>query len=60
MAIVRLSNSSSNPQKTITAGDHKKDKPKGEKKKKSIFAIGDRMVKHLIGREMSKKIERKL
>ena len=38
MAIVRLSNSSSNPQKTITAGDQKKEKPKGEKKKNQYLS----------------------
>ena len=32
------------------------DKPKGEKNKKSIFVIGDSMVKHLNGWEMSKKL----
>ena len=48
--------SSCNPQKTITAGDHENDKPKGEKNKKSIFVIGDSMVKHLNRWEMSKKL----
>ena len=34
----------------------KNDKPKGEKNEKSIFVIGDSMVKHLNGWEMSKKL----
>ena len=38
MAIVRSLDSSCNPQKTITADDHKNDKPKGEKNKKSILS----------------------
>ena len=56
MAIVRSLDNSCNPQKTITADDHKNDKPKGEKNEKSIFVIGDSMVKHLNGWEMSKKL----
>ena len=56
MAIVRSLDNSCNPQKTITADDHKNDKPKGEKNKNSIFVIGDSMVKHLNGSEMSKKL----
>ena len=56
MAIVRPLDSNCNPQKTILAGDHKNDKPKGEKNEKSIFVIGDSMVKHLNGWEMSKKL----
>ena len=56
MAIVRFLNSSCNSQTTILAGDHKNDKPKGEKNKKFIFFIGDSMVKHLNGLEMSKKL----
>ena len=56
MAIVRSLDSNCNPQKTILAGDHKNDKPKGEKNEKSIFVIGDSMVKHLNGWEMSKKL----
>ena len=55
MGIVRSLDSNCNPQKTILAGDHKNDKPKGEKNEKSIFVIGDSMVKHLNGWEMSKK-----
>ena len=35
MAIVRSLDSSCKPQKTIKAGDHKNDKPKGQKNKKS-------------------------
>ena len=54
MAIVRPLDNSCNPQKTITADDHKNDKPKGEKNKKSIFAIGDSMAKHLTRWEMPK------
>ena len=54
MAIVRLIDSSCNPQKTITVDEHKNDKPKGEKNEKSIFIIGDSMVKHLNGWEISK------
>ena len=38
------------------AGDHKNDKPKGKKNEKSIFIIGDSMVKYLNGWEMSKKL----
>ena len=56
MPIVRSLDSSCNPQKTITAGDHKNDKSKGEKNEKSIFIIGGSMVKHLNGWEMSKKL----
>ena len=56
MGIVRSLDSNCNPQKTILAGDHKNDKPKGEKNEKSIFVIGDSMVKHLNGWEMSKKL----
>ena len=55
MAIVRF-DSSCNPQKTITAGDHKNDKPKGKNNEKSIFVIGFSMVKHLNRWEMSKKL----
>ena len=47
MVIVRLLDSSCNPQKTIAAGDHKNDKTIREKNKKTIFVIGDNMVKHL-------------
>ena len=36
MTIVRLLDSSCNPLKTITADDHKNDKPKDEKNKKII------------------------
>ena len=36
MVIVRSLDSSCNPQKSITAGDHKNDKPKGEKNEKSL------------------------
>ena len=53
MAIVRSLNDSGNPQKTITADDHKNGKPKGEKNKKSIFVMGDSMGN-------VQKIERKL
>ena len=56
MAIVRSLDNSCNPQKTITADDHKNDKPKGEKNKNTIFVIGESMVKHLNGWEMSKKL----
>ena len=56
MAVIRSLDSSCNPQKTITAGDHKNDKPKGEKNEKCIFVIGDSMPKHLNGWEMSKKL----
>ena len=56
MAIVRSSDSSCNPQKTITAGDHKNDKPKGKKNEKSIFVMGDSMAKHHNGWEMFKKL----
>ena len=56
MAIVRSLDSNCNPQKTILVGDHKNDKPKGEKNEKSVFVIGDSMVKHLNGWEMSKKL----
>ena len=45
MAIVRSLDSSCNSQKTILAGDHKNDKPKGEKNKKSIFVIGGSMMR---------------
>ena len=53
MTIIKSLDSSCNPQKTITADDHKNDKQKGEKNEKSIFVIGDNMVKHLNGWEMS-------
>ena len=56
MAIVRSLDCSCNTQKAITAGDHKNDKLKGEKNEKSIFLVGDSMVKHLNGWEMSKKL----
>ena len=56
MAIVRSLGSSCKSQKIITADDHKNDKPKEENNEKSIFAIGDSMVKHLNGWEMSKKL----
>ena len=56
MAIVISLDSNCNPQKTILADDHKNGKPKGEKNKKLKFVIGDRMVKHLNGWEMSKKL----
>ena len=56
MAIVRSLDSNCNSEKTILAGDHKNDKPKGEKNEKSIFVIGDSMEKHLNGWEMSKKL----
>ena len=39
MVIVRLLDSSCNPQKTIIADHHKNDQAKGENNKKSIFAI---------------------
>ena len=55
MAIVRSLDNSWNSQKAILAGDHKNDKPKGEKNEKSIFVIGDSVVKHLNGWEVSKK-----
>ena len=58
MAIVRSLDSSCNPQRTIPADDHKNDKPKGEKNEKSIFFIGDSMVKHLNGWGMSKKLNK--
>ena len=56
MANVRSLDSSCNPQETNTANDHKNDKPKGEKKEKSIIAIGNSLVKHLNGWKMSKKL----
>ena len=56
MAIVRSLDSSCNSQKIITAGDHKNDKSKGEKNEKPIFVIGDSIVRHLNGWEMSKKL----
>ena len=56
MAIVRSLDSSCNSQKIITAGDHKNDKPKEEKNKNPIFVIGDSIVRHLNGWEMSKKL----
>ena len=56
MAVVRLLDSSCNPQKAITADEYKNDKPKGERNEKSIFVIGDSMVKHLNGWEISKKL----
>ena len=46
IAIVRLLDSSCNSQKTIAADNHKNGKPNGEKNEKSIFVIGDSMVKH--------------
>ena len=49
MANVRSLDSSCNPQETNTANDHKNDKPKGEKKEKSIIAIGNSIIKHLNG-----------
>ena len=58
ITIVRSLDSSCNPQKTITAGDHKNYKPKGEKNEKSIFLRGDSMVKHLNGWEISKKLNK--
>ena len=48
MAIVRSLDNSWNSQKTILVGDHKNDKPKEQKNEKSIFVIGDSMVKHLM------------
>ena len=54
MAIVRSLDSYCNPQKANLANDHKNDKPKREKNEKSIFVLGDSMVKHLNGWEMSK------
>ena len=55
MAIVRSLDGSCNPQKKITAGDHKNDKPKGgEKNEKSIFVIGDSMLKRLNGPQIVK------
>ena len=56
MAIVRSLDNSCNLLKTITAGDQKNYKRKGDKKKKSIFVIGNSMVKHLNEWEMSKKL----
>ena len=56
MAIVRSQDSSCKPQKTIRADDHKNDTPTGEKDEKSIFVIGDSMVKRLNRWEMSKKL----
>ena len=56
MGVVRSLDSICNPPKTITTDDHENDKPKGEKNGKPIFAIGDSMVKHLNGWEMSKKL----
>ena len=56
MAIVRSLDSYCNPQKTNLANDHKNDTPKREKNEKSIFVIGDSMVKQLNGWEMSKKL----
>ena len=56
MAVVRSLDNSCNPQKTITADDHKNGKPKGEKNEKSIFVIGYSVVKHLNGWKMSKKL----
>ena len=56
MAIARSLDNCCNSQKTITADDPKNDKPKGEKNEKSIFVIGDSMVKQLNGWEMSKKL----
>ena len=56
MAIVRSLGSSCKSQNIFTADDHKNDKPKEENNEKSIFAIGDSMVKHLNGWEMSKKL----
>ena len=56
MEIVRSLDCSCNTQKAITADDHKNDKPKGEKNEKSIFLVGDSMVKHLNGLKMSKKL----
>ena len=51
MGIVRSLDTSCNPQKTITADDHKNDKPKGAKNEISIFVIVDSMAKHLNGSE---------
>ena len=45
-----------NPPKPITAENHKDDKPKGEKDRKSVYAIGDSTIKHLNRWEMSKKL----
>ena len=56
MAIVRSLDSSCKSQKIITADNHKNDKPKEENNEKSIFAIGDSMVKDLNGWKMSKKL----
>ena len=56
IAIVRSLDSSCNPQKAITADDHKNDKPKGEKNEKSMFVIEDSIVKHLNRWETSKKL----
>ena len=39
MAIVRSLDGSCNSQRTILAGDHKNDEPKGEKNKKCILVI---------------------
>ena len=51
MGTVRSLGSSCNPQKTITADDHKNDKSKGAKNEISIFVIVDSMAKHLNGWE---------
>ena len=56
MAIVKSLNRSCNPQKTTPADDAKNDKPKGEKNEKSIFVIGDSIVKYLNGWEVSKNL----
>ena len=56
ITIARSLNYSCNPPKTITADDHKNDKRKGEKNKKSTFVIRGSMIKHLNGWELSKKL----
>ena len=38
----------------MTVDDLKNDKPKEERKEKSIFVIGDSIVKHLNGWEVQK------
>ena len=56
MVIVRSLDRSCNTQRTIAAVHHKNDKPIREKNEKTIFVIGDNMVKHLNGWQIYKRL----
>ena len=56
MVMVRSLDRSCNTQRTIAAVHHKNDKPIREKNEKTIFVIGDNMVKHLNGWQIYKRL----